>query len=143
MQIPAGYALYDASTFSVTIGPVYRSTDSRMSLALRAEHSHANTMGGVHGGLLLALADTALGNFVKSVVGPDSLAVTTDLHASFMVGAKVGQWIEVFPELDHRGRTMIFASGAICANDRKIARVEGTFFIHRRRDLSDGEGAAT
>ena len=143
MQIPAGYALYNASTFSVTIGPVYRSTDSRMSLALRADHSHANTMGGVHGGLLLALADTALGNFVKSVVGPDSLAVTTDLHASFMLGAKVGQWIEVEPELDHRGRTMVFASAAIRADDRKIARVQGTFFIHRKREHSNGQGATT
>jgi acyl-coenzyme A thioesterase PaaI-like protein len=101
---------------------------------------HANTMGGVHGGLLLALADTALGRYVKSLIGDVAIAVTVDLHSSFMVGARIGQWIEVHPVLERRGQSMVFTSATITADGILIARVTATFFIHHRSS-NKGEGS--
>lgn len=141
MQIPAGYEPYEASEFSQRVGPIYRSTDGSLRLGLVADTSHANTMGGVHGGLLLTLADSAIGGYVKSIVGPGSVAVTTDLHASFLLGARVGQWIEAVPELDREGQNMVFASARLYANERPVARVQATFYVHRRnRSLAQKEG---
>lgn len=89
-------------------------------------------MGWVHGGLLLALADTALGSFVKSLITKQALAVTVDLNTSFMTGARIGQWIEVHPSLDRKGQTLIFVSGEIRADDSVIGKVSATFFVHYR-----------
>ena len=102
-------------------------------------HSHANSMGRVHGGLLLALADTALGNFVKSLVSEHALALTVDLNVSFMTGALLGQWIEVRPSLERNGRSMVFVSGTIHADETMIARVSATFFVHHRSGVDQRE----
>lgn len=140
MNIPEGFVPYEASSFALTFGPVYRSSEESVPvLGLAAMKHHANTMGGVHGGLLLALADTALGNYVKTLIGEGAMALTVDLHATFMVGAHIGQWIEVRPELERRGRTMAFTTASITADAKVIARVSATFFIHHRSSNNEKE----
>ena len=140
MDLPEGYAVYEASNFALTFGPVYQSNEGSVPvLGLWAGKQHANTMGAVHGGLLLALADTALGTYVKSLISEESLAVTVDLHSSFMRGARIGQWIEARPSLDRRGRSMVFASATLTADSVTIARVSATFFIHHRTSAQGEE----
>jgi len=139
VDIPLGFEPYRASAFASTFGPVFVSNAEPVRvLGVWAAPRHANSMGQVHGGLLLALGDTALGNFVRSLVSEHALALTVDLHASFMAGARIGQWIEVHPKLDRSGRSMIFVSGEIRADHAKIGKIDATFFIHDRAS-SDGE----
>lgn len=140
MDIPDGFHPYEASAFAVTFGPVFRAEIEGVPvLGVRADVQHVNTMGGVHGGLLLALGDTALGNLVKTVIGDAAIAVTVDFHTSFMVGARLGQWIEVRPTLDRKGRTMVFASGDVTADGQTIGRVHASFYVHYRSSIARGE----
>ncbi len=133
VDIPEDFVPYTASDFASTFGPVFESRrDAVPVLGVRAAQQHANSMGRVHGGLLLALSDTALGNFARSVIADSAVAVTVDLNASFMDGARIGQWIEVHPRLDRKGRSMIFVSGEIRSDGSVIGRVSATFFIHYR-----------
>lgn len=136
MDTPDGFVLYTASAFASTIGPVFESRSGVTPvLGVRALPRHANSMGTVHGGLLLALADTALGGLARSLVGAGALAVTVDLQTSFMAGARIGQWIEVHPRLDRQGRSLVFTSGEIRADGSLIGRASATFFIHYRSRL--------
>lgn len=140
MQIPQGFVLYEKSAFAVTFGPVYLNDEGVTPImGLRADSQHMNTMDAVHGGLILALADTSLGSFVKSKIDVDALAVTVDLHATFMLGIRSGQWIEVHPTIDRLGRMMVFTTGSVTADGREVARVVASFHIHRRRSATKGE----
>ncbi len=133
MDIPEGFEPYTASAFASTFGPVFVAlAGAAPVLGVRATDQHANAMGRVHGGLLLALADTALGGFVRSIVAEPALAVTIDLNASFMAGARIGQWIEVHPHLDRKGQSIVFTSGEIRCDGSLIGKVSATFFIHYR-----------
>ncbi len=133
MEIPEGFVPYEASNFAVHYGPVYFPSDENdPTLGLRALPDHANTMEGVHGGVILALCDTALGRLVRKVIPANAVAVTVDLHASFLLGARIGQWIEVHPSIDRVGRSMAFANGLVTADGTVIARVSASFFVHHR-----------
>lgn len=107
-----------------------------------AGEQHQNTMGGVHGGLLLAMVDTALGNFVKTIIGEGVVAVTIDLNMSFLFGARPGQWIEVHPVLERKGQTMALTSTDVLVDGSKIARASATFCLHHRNrdEMEDRHG---
>ena len=133
VDIPEDFVPYTASAFASTFGPVFESRSGTVPvLGVRATQQHANSMGRVHGGLLLALSDTALGNFARSVIAESALAVTVDLSASFMAGARIGQWIEVHPSLDRKGQSIIFVSGEVRCDGSMIGKVSATFFVHYR-----------
>ncbi len=135
MEIPGGFTRYEASTFAVTVGPLYlNDTGEVPRLALLAGPHHLNTMHNVHGGVLLSLVDTALGHYAKSLLPEGSLAVTVDLQATFMVGVSEGQWVEVTPSLDRLGRSMAFLAGMVRADGQIVAKANGSFFLHRRRN---------
>ena len=62
-DIPEGFVpLFRTSPFLDTLGPFfYRRTESSFVIGLRIANKHANARGSAHGGLLLTLADIALG----------------------------------------------------------------------------------
>jgi acyl-coenzyme A thioesterase 13 len=61
---PPGFEpLFRTSPFLETVGPLFYRRDAKQGLiiALRIDRKHANARGTAHGGLLLTLADIALG----------------------------------------------------------------------------------
>ena len=78
---------------------------------------HANSMGTAHGGVLVTLADLALGLAVKQMVGP---AVTVDLHARFLGPGAVGDWSEGRGQVDTSGQAVVHASCVLAAGGREI-----------------------
>jgi len=131
VDIPEGFEPYTASASASTFGPVFESRSGAVpALGVRATDQHANSTSRVHGGPLVALADTALGDFVKSIVTGPTLAETVDMDVSFMAGARIGQWIEVHPSLDRSGQSLIFDSGEIRADESMTRKVSAKIFIH-------------
>lgn len=137
MEVPSGFAPHTVSAFAASVGPLFRRFEDGVPvLGVRTEARHANMMGAVHGGLVLTLADTALGSYIRSLVG-EGRAVTVDMHATFLRGARIGQWVEARPSLERLGRQMAFATATVVANGTEIARVSGSFFIRRPREVRD------
>jgi acyl-coenzyme A thioesterase PaaI-like protein len=106
--------------------PIYARRSTRgVSLAIRAGTAHANSRGFVHGGLITALADNAMGLSCGEQAANTASLVTVSLSVDFVGFAKVGQWIErphasVSVTLRSSGR------GRICPHDRKLAHVVTT-----------------
>lgn len=96
-------------------------------LGLRAREVHANSRGFVHGGLITALADNAMGLSCVHVSGESHSLVTVNLSIDFVGSALQGQWIEVRPTVIKTGRSLSFASAVVVADDRVCARANATF----------------
>ena len=83
-------ALLDQS-FSKALGiERVRAEGGRAEVRLAIEPHHRNDLGIVHGGVLMALADEALGMAAFSAVPPGTAVVTAELHVHFLVPAREG-----------------------------------------------------
>lgn len=111
--------------------PLYsRKLPDAVYIGLRAGPAHANSRGFVHGGLISALADNAMGLSCGIVrgSGPGSL-VTVNLSVDFVSTARQGQWVEIRPSVVKVGGSMGFASALVYADDTVCARANATFRV--------------
>jgi uncharacterized protein (TIGR00369 family) len=138
--VPEGFELFEASPFSVAAGPLYVNRSGPLPvIGVLLGAQHANTAGAGHGGLLLTIADIALGQAANALLPVGAVSVTLDLHAMFMIATELGQWLEVRPEVDRVGRSMIFATCVVVSGEQTVARMSGTFFV-RSSGASQTEG---
>src|SRR5437667_9715864 len=73
--------------------PLYsKRTDEAVIIGLRLAKPHTNGRGLIHGGLIAALADNAMGHSCAQVLGGQSSVVTIPLAVDFIGTAPVGQW---------------------------------------------------
>jgi uncharacterized protein (TIGR00369 family) len=107
--------------------PLYSRRDGDMfCLGLRIAKSHCNARGMLHGGVISALADNALG--ISCVLQAENMsALTINLSTDFLSTANQGEWLEVRAEPSKVGRTIAFAGAEILSNDILIARASGIF----------------
>ena len=98
-DIPAGFAPHwRKSGLTDPWQPLYsRRTEDAVYIGLRAGPAHSNSRGFVHGGLISALADNAMGLSCDLALGHVRL-VTVNLTLDFIAAAKQGEWLEVRPE---------------------------------------------
>jgi uncharacterized protein (TIGR00369 family) len=109
--------------------PIYaRRTDDWVQLALRLATPHTNSRGMVHGGLIAALADNAMGLSCGVKLGGARL-VTVSLSIDYLGTAKIGQWLAVEPEVIRTGKTLCFAQCLVRADGEPIARGNATFRV--------------
>lgn len=109
--------------------PLYsRVTEDAVILGLRAAPAHTNARGFVHGGLISALADNAMG--LSCAKGLDGASVVTvSLALDFMGVAKLGQWLAFETGFVKRGGTLCFAQAFVTADGEPCARANGTFRV--------------
>ena len=100
--------------------------------ALVAEAAHTNSRGMVHGGLISALADNAMGLSCAHRLGPDASLVTVNLALDFLGAAKIGQWLEFDTVFVKPGSTLAFAQAFVTADGEPCARANGTFRVVRK-----------
>jgi uncharacterized protein (TIGR00369 family) len=85
----------------------------------------------LHGGVISALADNALG--ISCVLQAENMsALTINLSTDFLSTGNQGEWLEVRAEPSKVGRTTAFAGAEILSNDILIARASGIFKIIAR-----------
>src|ERR1700687_2406945 len=74
--------------------PLYsKRTDKAVIIGLRLAKPHTNGRGLIHGGLIAALADNAMGHSCAHVMGGVSSLVTIGLAVDFIGTAQLGQWL--------------------------------------------------
>ena len=115
--------------------PLYsKAVDVAIILALRAKEAHCNGRGFVHGGLISALADNAMGLSVFETLRkrrdeqPSSI-LTVSLALDFLGSAQTGQWLEFVPRVLKAGNNLGFADCIVSADGLPIARANATFRV--------------
>ena len=113
--------------------PLYsRKTDVAVSIGFCAGPAHANSRGFVHGGMISALADAAMGlSCGHGLAGGPSL-VTVSLAVDFLSSAQLGQWVEIAPKVNQLGSTLCFAEAKITADGAPCAKAHATFRVVKR-----------
>lgn len=127
-SIPQGFHRHDRrSGLTDPWEPIYiRHHEDGISLAIRATSAHTNSRGFVHGGLISALADNAMG---LSCVhgGAAGGLVTVSLNMDFVGAAQIGQWIEFRAQVIKAGKSLSFASALVLADGSICARASSVF----------------
>ena len=128
-HVPAGFApVTRTSPFSELLGPVY-STGSglELSLGMHAQSKHSNMRGIVHGGVLAALADMALGYTLAFSSDPPTGLVTANLTIDYAGSAKIGDWMHTRTDVQRQGGRLAFANCYIYVGEQRIVRASGVF----------------
>jgi uncharacterized protein (TIGR00369 family) len=105
-----------------------RRDGSAFSLGLRIAPVHCNARGLLHGGVISALADNAMGLACVMQIELSS-ALTVSLSMDFLAVGRIGQWLEVRAVPAKIGRTLAFADARIEADGEMIAKAVATFRI--------------
>jgi uncharacterized protein (TIGR00369 family) len=136
-QVPEGFARhFRKSPLTDPWEPLYsRRTENAVILGFRAAENHTNSRGFVHGGLLTALADNAMGLSCATALDPGKFGearpqlVTISLNIDFLSVARIGQWIEIDTSFTRPGSTICFAQAFITADGQNCARASATFRV--------------
>ena len=115
--------------------PIYsKQTPEAIILGLRLATPHTNARGFVHGGLIAALTDKAMGHSCGHKMGGRYSLVTVSMAIDFISSAQVGQWLTVESEVIKTGATLCFAQCLVSADGIPIARANGTFRVLPKRE---------
>ncbi|MGZ6142640.1 MAG: PaaI family thioesterase [Myxococcales bacterium] len=129
-EIPEGFKALrrGSSPFLTSLGPLYAKGEGGAAIiALRIEEKHLNTRGVAHGGMLLTLADSALGIVIAMSRTPPHPMVTVNLTADFAGAARAGDWVEARVDIQKIGKRLAFANCYLWVGDRRILRASGIF----------------
>jgi uncharacterized protein (TIGR00369 family) len=113
--------------------PIYsKQTSDAIILGLRLATAHTNARGFVHGGLIAALTDKAMGHSCGHKMHGAHSLVTVSMSIDFIGSAQIGQWLVVESEVLKTGGTLCFAQCRVTADDAVIARANGTFRVVKK-----------
>jgi uncharacterized protein (TIGR00369 family) len=115
--------------------PIYSmQTPDAIILGLRLATAHTNARGFVHGGLIAALTDKAMGHSCGHKMGGAHSLVTVSMSIDFISSAQIGQWLVVESEVIKTGGTLCFAQCRVIADDVLIARANATFRVVKKQE---------
>jgi len=135
-EIPEGFERHTRrSPLTDPWEPLYsKKTDKAVIIGLRLARPHTNARGLIHGGLIAALADAAMGYSCAQATGWTTSFVTISLSVDFVGAAEIGQWLAVEGEAIKTGSTICFAQSLVKADDVVIARANATFRVMPKKE---------
>lgn len=123
-------ALFRTSPFLETNGPFYqKKEDANLIVGLRVLDKHVNGRGYAHAGILMTLADIAIGYHSAFSENPPLNLVTISLNNDFMSSAKLGDWLEAHVVLSKKGRILLYASATILKDEVKVLRSNAIYSV--------------
>ena len=134
IDVPEGFTRHDRkSPLTEPWEPLYRRlSGDTVILGLRAGAAHTNSRGFVHGGLISALADNAMGLSCARRMGDLASLVTVNLTVDFLGSAHIGQWLEFDTVFVKPGGTLCFTQAFVTADNQPCARANAVFRVVRK-----------
>jgi acyl-coenzyme A thioesterase PaaI-like protein len=131
---PAGFTRhYRQSPVTDPWEPLYSRKDAGVvSIGFVAAPAHANSRGFVHGGLITALTDNAMGLSCAETLGDASSLLTVSLAVDFLGSANLGQWVEITPKVNRAGGRLCFVEALVTADGEPCAKAHATFSVGRK-----------
>jgi acyl-coenzyme A thioesterase PaaI-like protein len=126
-----GWTEVEDEGFIAHVGPLHRRAADG-AYAFRAGQKHANLIGVVHGGMLMSFADRALGETAMRAADGAN-CVTIQLEMKFIDVGRLGDWIEIRPQVVKRTGSLVFLRGDVREGNRLLASADGVWKILRRR----------
>ena len=122
MSIPPGFReLTEAAGFAAANGPWFEKIESGRAIrGFRPGPRHANALGIVHGGMLAAFLDSAMGTAVFHTL--QRRCVTLKLSIDYLGPGRLGDWLQ--------------AEGEVIAHDENVAQVKGRLYGPRHDVLA-------
>lgn len=98
--------------------------------SLTTDARHRNIQGVVHGSVVMALLDTAMGHALSATLPPDGFCSTTQWSVQFLRASRPGDHLTATGRIVRRGRRIAYLEG-VCRNAAgdEIARAQGTWYI--------------
>jgi len=121
-------------TFSMNFGPflsreeTQKDGSNKIWLAIRVTDQHLNGMGFCHGGVLLTLADEALGINAYHAVDKRSIP-TVSLQANFLQTVRKGELLEATATDIHLTNSLVFVQGCAMVGGEQVASMNAVFKI--------------
>ncbi len=137
--LPEGYSPhYRKSGFTDPWEPLYSQvTDEQVSIGLFLDAPHCNSRGLVHGALLTAIADNAMGlscgQALKAAGREAGGLVTVSLTIDFVGSASLGAWLATDTHFTKIGGSLAFADCLLRADGEVVARASASFKITKAR----------
>jgi uncharacterized protein (TIGR00369 family) len=132
---PEGFKpLRRGGPFFGLMGPLFtkRDADGAIVIGLRVADKHTNMLGITHGGMLVTLADGALGINISSMRQPPQAMVTVNLSSDFIGSAHPGDWLEAHVRISKQGARLAFAECELLVGERLVLRCSGVFAVVSR-----------
>ena len=121
MPIPPGFREIEVAGFAEANGPWFEKVEGgRLIRGFMPEKRHANSLGIVHGGMLAAFLDSAMGTAVFHAI--DRRAVTLRLTLDYLGPGRIGDWLQ--------------AEGEVVSHDEHVAQVRGRLYGPRHEVLA-------
>lgn len=131
--------------FNAQIGPVRFASlgEGRWAATLVLDTRHVNTGGVCHGGVLLSLADIAMGAATFEA-GAGHACATIQMDSHFLAAARAGQRLVAAATQLRKVRELSFMQCEVWAEDRRVLRASGTwkYLSNRAPDASDQSSAS-
>jgi uncharacterized protein (TIGR00369 family) len=102
--------------------------DGRFWIGLDAGESHMHEKGFVHGGVVLALLDTAMSRAVRHDRPKGAYLPTIEFNASFLRPLGAGP-VQAWGRIVQAGRTLVRAEGAVIDDDGRACAAGRATFI--------------
>jgi len=128
-------------TFNGYIGNLYarrgaKGTRDEFVMGFRVHPHMCNPAGGLHGGMMMTVADLTGVMGGSAVAGIRKFLPTISMTCDFVAVAKVGDWVEGRSELVRATRSLLFTNIYLTVGEEKILRASGIYKI------PSGEGSA-
>ena len=118
------------------------SGDGFATVEMTATEDMGNQSGFVHGGMISALADSAMGRSLRTVEPGVARAMSFDLKLSFITAAKIGETLRATGRVIHAGqRTMVAECRVEGRGGRLIATASATFAVTREKGITQSPNA--
>ncbi|MCZ6533743.1 MAG: PaaI family thioesterase [SAR324 cluster bacterium] len=132
-DIPAGFRPYsEPSPFIDRVGPLYqRQEGQKLVFGLRVIAHHCNRRGFAHGGVIMSLADIALGKTGEWTGGQAVSLLTASITVDLLGIANLNDWLEAHTDFFTIGRQVAFANCYVRVEGRPIARASAVFNVRR------------
>lgn len=127
---PDGWKRFEDNGFIDHVGPLFvrRGSNGLRAFAFVAQPKHANLIGVAHGGMLMTLADRALGVAAWEAANQRP-CVTVQFDMQFLSAVRMGEFAEMAPEVVRATRSLVFLRGTLMVGDRAAAAATGVWKI--------------
>ena len=121
-----GWERIKGHNFGELVGPIWRRGDGRFGIV--AADKHRNHRSVIHGGVLMSLADQAMGMTGRRATG-DKPHATIEMNMQFIGAVKVGDFVEAHCEVVRRTRSILFIESKLKVGARIVAAASGIWKI--------------
>lgn len=109
--------------------------DGTATVEMTATPDMANHSGFLHGGIISALADSAMGRALRTLKPGVTRAMSFDLKLTFIAVAKIGEDLRAIGKVVHAGRRTVVTECRVENSDgRLVATASGTFAVTREKE---------